>query len=228
MVQSNVGVAGGPLGLLLSSVGLKAIMAVTGAALVGFLIMHLLGNLLIFAGPDAINAYSAVLHANPALLWVARLGLLGAVGAHIAAAARLTATNIAARNGRYVVRHTPATNYAARTMEVSGPIVLLFIGYHLMHLTFGVTPGDFEHSSTDVYANLVRGFSVPLVAGFYAVANMCLGLHLFHGLYSMFQTLGINHPSYNLYFKVGALLITGFITAGNILIPLAVLGGAVS
>lgn len=228
MAQSNATAQGGPLGLLTSSIGLKAIMAVTGLVLVGFLVTHLLSNLLIFQGPEAINAYSKFLHDLGGLLWVARLGLLGATVAHVGAAVKLSAGNLGARNRRYAVQHNAVTSYAARTMVASGPIVGLFLVYHLLHLTFGVTPGPFEHSPTDVYSNVVQGFSVPVVAFAYAIANVFLGMHLFHGLYSMFQTLGINHPSYNPHFKVVAVLISGFITAGNVFIPLAVLSGAVA
>ena len=218
----------GPLALLLSSIGLKAIMAVTGVVMVGFLVGHLLGNLLIFSGREAMNAYSAFLHDSPGILWTARLLLLGSVTAHILAAGKLASENMGARTQRYAVRHDAVTNYAARTMVVSGPILLLFIVYHLAHLTFGVTPGPYAHSHTDVYANLVRGFSVPLVAYFYAFANLCLGLHLFHGMWSVFQTLGINHPSYNFHLRALAVTITLFIAGGNIFIPLAVLSGAVA
>lgn len=232
MAQSNLSAqlrpSVGPLALLTSSIGLKAMMAVTGLAMVLFLIGHLLANLLVFSGPEAINAYSKWLHDNPGLLWGARLGLLAAVTVHILAAGKLSAENMQARSTRYAKKVDAVTNYAARTMVWSGPILLLFIVYHLAHLTFGVTPGPFKHSSTDVYANVVQGFSVPLVAYFYAFANLCLGLHLFHGLWSMFQTLGINHPSYNFHLRALAVTITVFVAGGNIFIPLAVLSGAVT
>jgi succinate dehydrogenase / fumarate reductase cytochrome b subunit len=194
---------------------------------VGFVIGHFLGNSLIFVGPEAINAYSAKLHSVPELLWLARIVLLASVLAHIVTAMKLSAKNQAARPSRYRVEKDVATTYAARTMVWSGPILLLFLIYHLAHLTFGVTPGAYEHSTTDVYANLVRGFSVPWVAGFYMVANLALGVHLFHGVWSMFQSLGINHPAYNAGLEKLAVVITVVVAGGNISIPLAVLTGIV-
>ena len=217
----------GPLALLLSSIGLKAVMAVTGLGMAVFLIGHTAGNLQIFLGREVYNDYAAFLHSLGSLLWIARLGLLGAVTLHILAAAKLTSENLAAREGRYAVKHHAVTNYAARTMAVSGPILALFIIYHIAHLTLGVTPGDYTHSETDVYSNFVRGFQIPWVAWFYALANLALGLHLFHGLWSMFQTLGINHASYNTLLKCVAIVITLFVAGGNIFMPLAVLSGAV-
>jgi succinate dehydrogenase / fumarate reductase cytochrome b subunit len=215
--------AAGPTGLLLSTIGQKAIMAATGMILVGFLIVHFLGNSLIFVGRDAINGYSAVLHKNQELLWVARLVLIAAVILHIYSAFSLWSKNTAARPQRYKTRHDSATNYAARTMMLSGPILIGFIVYHLAHLTFGFTPGRYAHSHDDVYANLVRGFSIPWVALLYIVSMLALGGHLFHGTWSMFQSLGINHPSYNLRLQRIALGITLLVVFGNISIPLAVL-----
>ena len=217
----------GPLALLLSSVGLKALMAVTGLAMAGFLVAHTAGNLQIFSGREVYNSYAAFIHSLGGALWGLRLLLLGAVTVHILAAVKLTTGNVTAREGRYAIKHHAVTNYAARTMAVSGPILALFIIYHLAHLTFGITPGDYKHSATDAYANFVRGFQIPWVAYFYALANLALGLHLYHGLWSMFQTLGINHPSYNACLKAVAIIITLFVAGGNIFMPLAVLSGAV-
>jgi succinate dehydrogenase / fumarate reductase cytochrome b subunit len=218
----------GPAGLLLTSIGLKAIMAVTGIILVGFLIGHFIGNALIFAGPEAINAYSAFLHNSHGLLWVARAVLLASIVLHIMSALRLYAKNASARPERYRVKRDVATNYAARTMMWSGPLLLGFIIFHLAHLTFGFSPGNYQSSPTDVYSNLVRGFSIPWVSGLYIVSMLALGNHLFHGTWSMFQSLGINHPAYNKRLMGLALGITLFVTLGNISIPLAVLLGIVS
>jgi succinate dehydrogenase / fumarate reductase cytochrome b subunit len=219
--------APGPLGLLASTIGLKATMAVTGVVLVGFLIGHFVGNALIFAGPEAINGYSELLHNSHGLLWVARAILLASVLLHIAAALKLYAKNNNARPQRYKVKRDLATNYAARTMMWSGPILLGFIVYHLAHLTFGMTPGNYEHSHTDVYSNLVRGFSIWWVSAFYILSMLALGNHLFHGTWSMFQSLGVNHSAYNKRLMRLALGITLFVTLGNISIPLAVLLGIV-
>lgn len=202
-------------------------MAVTGVILVGFLIGHFVGNALVFVGPEAINSYSAFLHNSHGLLWVARAVLLASVGLHIGAALRLYAMNTSARPQRYQVKHDSVTNYAARTMMVTGPILLGFIIFHLAHLTFGVTMGDYDHSHTDVYSNVVSSFSVPWVSFVYIVSMLALGNHLFHGTWSMFQSLGFNHSAYNKRIMRAALGITLFVTLGNISIPLAVLFGIV-
>jgi len=217
----------GPLGLLVSTIGLKTIMAVTGVILVGFLIGHFTGNALIFAGPEAINAYSHFLHNTHGLIWVVRALLLASLVLHIWSALRLYARNTSARRQGYRVKRDVATNYAARTMMWSGPILLGFIVYHLAHLTFGLTPGAYEHSEADVYSNLVRGFQIWWVSGFYIVSMLALGNHLFHGTWSMFQSLGVNHSAYNQRLMRLALGITLFVTLGNISIPLAVLLGIV-
>ena len=217
----------GPLGFFVTPVGLKYVMAITGIALVGFVVTHLLGNALVFLGPEALNDYSAMLHAVPELLWLARIVLLVSVIAHIGSALKLAGKNSAARPQRYKQKRDHVTNYAARTMIWSGPILLGFILFHLAHLTLGVAPGNFEHSTTDVYANVVRGFSIPWVSGLYIVSMIALGNHLFHGAWSMFQSLGLNHPTYNDKLMRGALAITVLVTLGNISIPLSILLGIV-
>lgn len=217
----------GPAGLLVSSIGLKAIMAVTGVILVGFLIGHFVGNALVFVGPEAINSYSEFLHNSHGLLWVARAVLLLSIALHIGSAVKLWAMNSAARPQRYHVKHDSATNYAARTMMISGPLLAGFIVFHLAHLTFGVEMGSYDHSHSDVYSNVINGFSVPWVSFLYILSMLALGNHLFHGTWSMFQSLGLNHSAYNKRIIVVALGITLFVTLGNISIPLAVLFGIV-
>lgn len=217
----------GPLGFLVTSVGLKYVMAASGLVLVGFVVVHFLGNALVYVGPEALNAYSALLHASAELLWLARIVLLTAIVAHIGAALKLAGKNTSARPRRYKKKRDHVTNYAARTMIWSGPILLGFILFHLAHLTLGVAPGNYEHSTTDVYANVVRGFSIPWVSGLYIVSMLALGNHLFHGAWSMFQSLGMNHPTYNEKLMRLALGITVLVTLGNISIPLAVLLGIV-
>src|SRR6266850_512734 len=179
-------------------VGKKVVMAVTGLVLVGFVIAHMLGNLKIFLGAEAIDAYAVFLRTMgeplfpySLLLWVARIVLLTCVALHITAAVQLTRMNWAARPQGYDTKQSIATTYAARTMRWSGVILALFIVYHLLHLTAGVVsfqPGEFVHLS--VYHNVVAAFSVWYVALFYIVAMACLCLHLDHGIWSMFQTLG--------------------------------------
>lgn len=205
-----------------TTVGKKVIMALSGFILVGFTVGHLLGNLQLYLGPEAINDYAAMLHSMPALVWGTRLVLLFAVAVHIASAFSLWTRNRAARGSRYKQRKDQATDYAARTMYWSGPILLLYIVYHLLHFTIlPAHPGD-------VYRNVVEGFQNPIIAGVYIVGNLALGLHIFHGVYSAFQTLGVNHPRYNNYRRDLAIALCAALTIGNLSFPIAVLAGFVT
>ena len=182
-------------------VGKKVVMAVTGLVLVGFVIAHMLGNLKIFLGAETIDTYAVFLRTMgeplapyALLLWVVRIVLLTCVALHITAAVQLTRMNWAARPHGYDTKQSIATTYAARTMRWSGVILVLFIVYHLLHLTAGVVgfqPGEFVHLS--VYHNVVTGFSVWYVSLFYIVAMACLCLHLDHGIWSLLQSLGWNN-----------------------------------
>jgi succinate dehydrogenase / fumarate reductase cytochrome b subunit len=224
----SVPVPPGPTGLLALTVGLKHVMGLTGIILVGFVIVHFIGNALVWFGPEALNGYSRLLHASNELLWLARSLLIVAIIAHIFAALKLAAKNTSARPQRYKMKRDHVTNYAARTMVWSGPILLGFILFHLAHLTLGVAPGTYEHSETNVYANVVHGFQIPWVTGLYVVSMLALGNHLFHGTWSMFQSLGLNHATYNQRLMRLALGITVFVTLGDIAIPLSVLFGIVT
>jgi succinate dehydrogenase / fumarate reductase cytochrome b subunit len=204
-----------------TTIGKKVIMAVSGAILVGFTIGHFLGNLNLYLGREALNGYAETLHNLPALVWATRIVLLLAVGAHIASAYTLWLRNRKARGSRYRHRKDLATDYAARTMYWSGPILLLYIVYHLLHFTIlPAHPGD-------VYRNVVEGFQNPLIAGVYIVGNLALGFHLFHGVYSAFQSLGINHPRFNERRRDLAIAICALITVGNLSFPISVLAGLV-
>ncbi len=204
-------------------VGKKAVMAVTGLMLFGFVIAHLLGNLQVYAGPEKINAYGRLLRANAGLLWTARLGLLAAGVLHIVAAVQLALLRSAARPVGYSKKDNIASSYASRTMIWSGPIIGVFLVYHLMHLTFGSVHPAFADG--DVYHNLVAGFQVIPVSIFYILAMAMLGLHLVHGVWSMFQSLGVNHPRYTPLLKKFAAGSTAFLFLGNISIPIAVMTG---
>lgn len=215
------------LTLLQTTVGKKAVMAVSGLALVGFVIVHMIGNLQLYSGPEKINAYAALLHSMPAVLWMARLGLLAAVVAHIVAAVQLAGRNFDARSTPY--QHSPkrlATNYAARTMYFSGPILLFFILYHLLHLTLGYTP-NYRFDEHNVYNNIVLGFQQPLVAAVYIAGNLALAFHLYHGVWSMLQTLGAHHPRYNRALHSLARVIGLVVAVGNVSFPVSVLTGCV-
>lgn len=199
-------------------------MAVTGAILFLFLVGHLAGNLQVFLGPDVLNHYAAFLKSKPALLWTTRIVLLAALLAHIGASVRLAIRNRAARPVPYAQRKDLATTYAARTMVVSGPLVLLYVLYHLAHFTFGVVGPAYDPH--DVYGNVIRGFSVPAISALYIAAMAVLGAHLYHGLWSALQSLGINHPKIRNARKVAAAVVALAIAIGYISIPVAVLTGA--
>jgi succinate dehydrogenase / fumarate reductase cytochrome b subunit len=213
------------LAFLGSSVGKKIVMAVTGAILFLFVIGHMAGNMLLYRGPEALNAYAAHLQALGALLWAVRLGLLAATAAHVWAATALTITNWRAQPLGYREREYLASTYASRTMVWSGPILALFVIYHIAHFTLGSVHPAFVPGN--VYHNVVTGFQQPLVSAFYILAMLALGLHLYHGAWSMLQTLGVNHPRYNALRQAVAVLFAFALVAGNISFPLAVLSGLV-
>lgn len=205
-----------------TTVGKKVIMALSGFVIVGFTVGHFLGNLNLYLGPEALNGYAAKLHSLPALVWGTRLVLLLAFSAHIVSAFSLWVRNRKARGSRYKKNKDLATDYAARTMYWSGPILLFYLIYHLLHFTIlPAHPGD-------VYRNVVEGFQTPLVASVYIVGNVALGFHIFHGIYSAFQTLGANHPRFNSYRRDLAVAISAAITLGNLSFPITVLTGIVS
>lgn len=215
------------IGTLRSSIGKKTVMAVTGLLLLGFVIAHLLGNLQVYAPDDgkSLREYAQFLRHNMALLWGARLVLLGLVVAHILTAVLLWLENNAARPVCYAVKEYRKADYAARTMIVSGPIIALFVVYHLLHLTWGTVHPDFnEH---DVYKNVVNGFRSPLASAAYIAAMALLGTHLSHGIWSMCQTVGINHPRYNGFLHSASMVVGWGLALGNISIPVAVLTGIV-
>jgi succinate dehydrogenase / fumarate reductase cytochrome b subunit len=205
-----------------TTIGKKVIMALSGVIIVGFTIGHFLGNLNLYFGPEAMDGYAKTLQSMPPLVWGTRLLLLFAFTVHIASAYSLWSRNRQARGSRYKRRKDLATDYAARTMYWSGPILLLFVVYHLLHFTIlPAHPGE-------VYRNVVEGFQVPLIAGVYIAGNVALGFHIFHGIYSAFQTLGVNHPRYNTYRRDLAIAISAAITIGNLSFPISVLAGIVT
>ena len=214
-----------PRAFILSTLGRKVVMAVTGVILFGFVLGHMAGNLLLYLGPEALNAYGEGLRKFPAGLWAARAGLLVSVLLHIWAAVSLTRSNKAARPRGYDRRDDIAATYASRTMIWSGPLLALFIVYHLMHFTLGNAHGSFVEG--DVYHNVVTGFQNPLVSAFYIVAMLALALHLYHGVYSMTQSVGLNHPRTNAYRRRFAAVFTAVVVVANISFPLAVLAGFV-
>ncbi len=209
-----------------STVFKKAVMAVTGLILFGFVIGHLIGNLQIYEGREKLDAYGHFLHSIPAALWTARIVLLVSVGLHILATVQLARLKMAARPVKYVKKDNSHSSYASRTMYWSGPIILAFVIYHLLHLTLGVAqPNGFIEGH--VYDNVVLGFQNWFVSGFYIIAMVLLCMHLYHGVFSMFQSLGAYHPNYTPLVKRFAAFIAIVIALGNISIPVAVLMGFV-
>ena len=209
-----------------STIGRKVVMAATGLVLFGFVFAHMLGNLQMFL-PDheAINHYGKflqeMLHGGG--IWVARAVLLGSVSLHIWAAWSLTRTSWKARPVPYKIVAPDASTYASRTMRWSGPILFLFIVYHLLHFTVGSVHPAFIQG--DIYRNVIVGFSFWPVAAAYAIAILALGLHLRHGAWSMLQTLGASHPRWDGARNLAATAFTAIIVLGFISVPLAVLAG---
>ena len=217
--------------LVQSTIGKKVVMAATGILMILWLTIHMAGNMIVFAGEEQFNHYAHFIQSGfgvePALLWIMRLGMLGAIGAHIWSAIGLTARNRSARPVGYAVaRVDRATSYAARFMMLGSLVLLGFIFFHLAHLTVGTFTPDFDKA--EAYKNLVTGLSNPLTAGFYILANMALAAHLHHGMTSGLQTLGLNHPRYNdLKARLGW-AVPGLIAGGNIFIALSILAGFVA
>lgn len=208
-----------------STNGKKAVMAVTGAILFLFVLGHLLGNLQIFDGPARINAYGRFLKSTGELLWIVRGGLIVAVVLHIWATVQLWLRNRKARPVAYAVKKSVASNYADRTMYWSGPIILAFVILHILEFTTGNLHPRSTFSDGDIYANVVSGFRVWYISAWYIFSMILLGFHLRHGLWSMFQSLGLNHPRHSPFLKQAALWITIAIVAGYISIPIGVLAG---
>jgi succinate dehydrogenase cytochrome b subunit len=213
--------------LLTSTVGRKAVMAVTGVVGFGYVLGHMTGNLQVFLGAESIDAYAKFLHhfLHGYGIWAVRAVLSVCLVLHVWAAWSLTLTSRKARPiGYTMVTHDEST-YASRTMRWGGPLILLFIVYHLLDLTIGrVNPGFVPGA---VYRNLVAGFQRPVVTAFYVLAMLALAFHLQHGVWSMLQTLGASHPRYDPWRKRAATAFAILVCGGFILVPLAILAGFV-
>jgi succinate dehydrogenase / fumarate reductase, cytochrome b subunit len=210
-----------------STVGKKVVMATTGLIGFGFVLGHMTGHLLTFKGAETYNAYAHFLQNSGALLWGTRVVLLASVALHIHAAFSLWSRNNEARPRAYYQRKDLATNYAALTMRYGGVLILLFLVYHLAHFTWGVTePIDGVPFDPDnAYNNLVFSFQKPALAGFYIVVMCALGMHLYHGIWSLTQSVGLDHPKYNKLRQRAAMVGSAIVVFGFIIVPISVQTG---
>jgi succinate dehydrogenase / fumarate reductase cytochrome b subunit len=216
-----------------SSVGKKITMAVSGVIMYGFVIVHMLGNLKVYQGKEAFNHYAEGLRTlgepffgRGQLLWILRIALLAALLVHVIAMLQLTVQSRRARRHRYKKFDGLEFSWASRTMLWGGVLLLAYVIYHLLHLTFGTVHPQFVHG--DVYNNFVLGFQDPVASSIYIAAMIPLGLHLYHGFWSMLQTLGANNPKYNRVRRPISITLALAIVLLNISFPVAVLLGFVT
>lgn len=223
-----------PLGLYQTYVGKKWVMGVTGIALLGYVLVHMIGNLHIYEGPEQINHYGEALRdlggellPRTFALWMLRIGLAAAFVLHIHAAISLTAINRKANGSAYrSKRDFIAANFASRSMRVTGVIILLYLFFHLADLTWGWWLGD-DYIRGDVYHNVVESLSSLPIAIIYILANVAVAVHIYHGAWSMFQTLGVNNPKFNAARRAFATGFAGLILLGTLSFPIMVQAGLV-
>jgi succinate dehydrogenase / fumarate reductase cytochrome b subunit len=209
-----------------SSVGKKAVMAGTGLIMLAYLITHVLANLLVFQGPEKINAYSKFLHGTGGALWAARAVLFAALVLHVVAAVQLTLRRRAARPVGYAGGREPqVSTLAARTIRWGGVLILVFLVYHILHFTLGTVHPAFIEG--DPYHNVAAGFSNLGVVAFYELALAAVGLHLYHGIWSSGRSLGMSSPSPYPLRRQLALVLSVLVWLGFTVIPIAVYGGII-
>ncbi len=216
-----------------TTIGKKMLMAITGAIGYGFVIGHMAGNLHIFEGPEEFNAYAEGLRSigapfvpHTGLLWIARIILLAAVITHVYLAIELTRQDQASRPVRYGTKNTVQASFASKTLRYGGTAIFFFIIYHLMHLTWGIVNPGFRQD--DAYHNVVVGFANPIVVVVYLIAMAALALHLYHGVWSLFQSLGLNSARTNGLWRGLAVVSAVLLFVGFSIVPLSVLTGIVS
>jgi succinate dehydrogenase / fumarate reductase, cytochrome b subunit len=215
-----------------SSVGKKMVMALTGLGLVLYVVFHMLGNLQLFEGPQALNKYAAFLRDMPILLWTARIGLLGLVVVHIGLALQLSLRNRRARPVEYRVHRYRQASIASRTMAISGITLLVFLGFHLLHLTAGVIDPAYSdrldsEGYRDVYSKVVHAFQNPFMVIIYLAGQLGLGFHLSHAISSSLQTLGVERAELNRLLKGVGTAIGLLVVLGNVALILGVYLGIV-
>jgi succinate dehydrogenase / fumarate reductase cytochrome b subunit len=215
-----------------SSIGKKAVMAISGFIGYGFVILHMIGNLKVFEGPEGFNHYAEFLRTvgEPAvpertLLWIIRLVLLAAVTAHVISAIQLTRQGMESRPQNYQVKRRVQASFASMTLRWGGVAIFLFLIYHLMHFTFGNAHPNFI--SGDAYHNVVSAFINPLVVAVYLLAVAALAIHLYHGVWSIFQTLGLNNERTDGLWRGLAVASAVALFVGFSVVPVAVVTGLV-
>ncbi len=204
-----------------TTVGKKAVMSVTGVIMIGFVLVHMLGNLQIFAGPAKMDAYAAFLKATPALLWGTRIIVGLAALVHAFTALQLIFRSLASRPEGYARKRSLAATLSSRTMRWTGPLIALYVVYHLLHLTVGTLHPQFDLHQ--VHRNVLIAFASPAVAIPYIVAMLLLLLHLKHGIWSLFQTLGLNGPKFDRLLRGISLLAALAVAGGLLAVPVTVL-----
>lgn len=220
------------VGWFRSSLDSRVVVSLTGLGLVGFVVFHMLGNLQVFEGPDALNGYAAMLRDMPIALWTVRVGLLGLVVFHIALAVQLALRNLRARPVGYAVREYRHASLASRTMALTGSVLLVFVVFHLSHLTAGlVDPSTHNRLDAgghlDVYGKVVHAFQNPFYVAIYLVGQLALGVHLSHAVSGSLQTLGIEHAAFNRLFRAAGPAVAFFVVFGNLAIIFAIFLGIV-
>lgn len=238
----------GVMTLYRTSIGKKVIMAVSGIILIGFLLVHMYGNTKMFLGPEVYNAYAAGLRelGHPIfgyehLLWIMRVVLVSSIVLHMWSASALSVqtqasagTNAVLGLPRYKRQKSLQATYASRTMRWGGILIFLFVSFHLLHLTFGqvgFAAGAYqpEHNGEfEVYNNIVRGFQSPIVSGFYILMMIAIGFHLYHGIWSAFQTLGLNSSANSRVFRGIAIFIAVLFVLVNCTFPIAIMSNVVT
>jgi succinate dehydrogenase / fumarate reductase cytochrome b subunit len=220
------------ISLYRTSVGKKFYMAVSGVVLIGFLVAHMIGNLKMYMGSEAFNHYAEFLREvgypilpHMAGLWIFRVVLLVAVGLHMLSAWQVYTQSRRARGGKYEKEESLSFAYASRTMRWGGVIIATFVVYHLLHFTIGASVVHSEFVHGQAYENVVYGFQNPLVVGFYLLALVMLTFHVYHGLWSAFQTVGANHPKYNPFRRPLALGLALLLLVGFVSVPAGVMAG---
>ena len=209
-----------------ASIGKKAVMAVTGVVLFGYLVGHLAGNMQVYLGAEQMDRYATFLHSMPVLLWGVRALLVACVVLHIMASLQLQKLKLDARPTGYVKKEAIESSLASRSMIRSGAMIAAFVVYHVLDLTTGVA-GAAQFRELRAYENLVYSFRRLPVSAFYIVGMILLGMHLYHGLWSIFQTVGFSHPRYSPMIKRASAWVAILMAAGFISIPIAVLTGLV-